>query len=80
MNYDVCMSITAHPNINAAGLSAELIGLIVKYSRGDMEGTKALTPRVKELVESFAVVLSETLDMEARGWFAHVTEDEIHLR
>jgi hypothetical protein len=65
MTYHSFMSIEAHPNVNAAGLTAELVGLVVKHARGEMAGTKALTPRVKDLITSFVLILSETLNLEA---------------
>lgn len=68
------MSIENHPNINAAGLAAHSVEGIIKYSRGAMAGNKALTPRIMEYIESFCLIVSCQLDLEASGFSEAVNE------
>lgn len=56
------MSIKTHPNINAAGLIADIIESILKHSRGNTVGSDVLTPAIKDLAITFAVVVSTELD------------------
>lgn len=61
------MSVEHHPNINAAGLTADIIKAIVKHSRGAMAGGKALTPEITEAVSRFVVGISVGLDIAAEA-------------
>lgn len=56
------MSRANHPNINAAGLASAVIEAVIKHSRGDAEGSNALTPEVNAKIAAFCVDLSENLD------------------
>jgi hypothetical protein len=58
------MSIERNPNINAAGLAAEVASAIHKYARGKAVG-KALQPEeMRELIIEFCTTVSLLLDRE----------------